>query len=182
MKKILIIIAASICLCLGAQAQVFLGWQYTKYRTPDPIDYKYRSVGLCVGYQYHKIALGTSFVFQRLTPMAHGNYSMGGDFALDLYPFIRYHVYTKGKLSLYLETGYSYTVHKKEYYHSVHLSPGVQYRLSHRIAVAAQMGLIGYSNSNWYGYKGFGCSLGLGASSLSFYINLGKKTNLDEAP
>lgn len=179
MKRILIIIAASICLCLSAQAQVFLGGQYTKYRTPSPIDYKYRSIGLCLGFQYHKIAIGTSFDFQKLTPMAHGNYSMGGDFALDLYPFLRYHVYTKDKLSLFLEAGYNYTVHKKEYYHAVSFSPGIQYLLSHRIAVAAKLGLIGYSNSNWYGYKGFSCALGLGASSLSIYIRLGKAKTED---
>lgn len=174
MKRILIIIAASICLCLSAQAQVFLGGQFIKYRTPDPIDYKYHSYGLCLGFQYHKIAVGTSVEYQKVTPMAHGNYSLGGDFALDLYPFIRYHVYSKDRLSLFLQAAYHYTVHKKEYYHAVGVSPGIQYRLSHRISVAAMLGVIGYSDSNWYGYKGFGYSLGLSASSLSFYINLGK--------
>lgn len=176
MKRILMLLAVSLCFCLSAKAQVFVGGDFSYFKTRNQLEIKYRSYAPRIGYQYKNLALGIMVSYRRLIPMYNSNYSLAGDMALELVPFIRYHLINKNKLSLYLETDYSHTTHKKEHYQSITCSPGLQYQISPHCFVAARIGLIGYSNSTWYGFKGFGYSFGLSSSSLSFYFYLGKKT------
>jgi hypothetical protein len=174
MKRILIIIAAIICLCLNANAQMFFGGKMAKYSPRGTDSQTYISFAPTIGYQYHKLALGMDFSYQKY----YASYDKK-ECAIELFPFIRYYFFNKNKLSLFIEADYAYSIHKidldnysyhkNERYHAVYCSPGIQYQLSPQCAVVAFIGLIGYSDSYWYGFKDFGCTFGLSATSLSFY-------------
>lgn len=171
MKRILIIIAASICLCLSANAQVFFGGKITKYKSGN---IKYYSFSPSIGYQYNRLAFGFGFGHQKASYLFNGVYTTDRDSAFDLFPFMRYHIYDKDKLAFFLEAAFVYSIHKREHYHAIYCSPGLLYRFTPHCAATATLGLIGYSDSYWYGFKDFKCSFGLSTTTLSFYYYFGK--------
>lgn len=174
MKQFLIIFATTICLCLNAKAQLFFGGELSRYNLNGTTNQTYRSIVPCLGYQYKKLAFGMDFAYRKVNT----TYSIR-DKAYEFYPFVRYHFLNINKLSLFIEADVAYSIHKTELdnysyhkdqrYHAIYCSPGIQYQLSPQCAVVAFLGLIGYSDSYWYGFKDFQCSFGLGATSLSFY-------------
>lgn len=184
MKRILIIIIMAVCLCSNADAQVFFGGELSKYKLNTAGNRNYRSITPSIGYQYHKLAFGMVFSYRKV----YASHSIK-DKAVELYPFIRYYYFKQNNLSLYIEANFAYSIHKTDYdnysyhnderYRAVYLCPGIQYHLSPRCAAVATLGLIGYSDSYWYGFKDFGCSFGLGASTLSFYYYFSKKPDPD---
>lgn len=166
MKRIIFIIAIAFCFCLNTQAQVFIGG---KFSNSTEHSLKYHLFSFCVGYQYNKLAWGLDYAFQNANRLYNGVYTIKREYAFDFSPFFRYHFYNNGKMSLFLLSEFTYTIHKNEKYHAIFCSPGIQYQLSKHCAVTANVGFIGYSDSYWYGFKDFGCSFELGSSSLSFY-------------
>ena len=181
MKRILIIIASAVCLCLNAKAQVFLGGEMSKYNLNNTEIRKYYSFIPSIGYQYNRLAFGMDFSYRKI----NSNYN-NKDKAIELYPFVRYYYFKKNNLSLFIEAVFSYSIHKTDFntfsynhierYHAFSFVPGIQYNLTPHLTAVAFLGTIGYSDSYWYGFKDFGCSFGLGATSLSFYYYFGNSS------
>lgn len=177
MKRILIIIATAICFCINSEAQMFIGGQLSRYNLNGNDNQKYRMILPCIGYQHNKLAFGLDFGYGKVNT----TYSIR-DKAIEFYPFLRYYYYKKNNLSLFIEADFAYSIHKTDFdnysyhkdqrYHAVYCSPGIQYSFSPRCVAVAFIGLIGYSDSYWYGFKDFQCSFGLSTTSLSFYYYL----------
>lgn len=177
MKRLLITIATIFCFYVNAEAQMFIGGQLSRYNLNGTDNQRYVSLNPIIGYQYNKLAFGLGFAYSKVNT----TYSIK-DKAVEFFPFVRYYYYNKNKLSLFIEADFNYSIHKTDFdnysyhkrqgYHALYACPGIQYVLSPRCIAVAYIGLIGYSDSYWYGYKDFFCSLGLNTTSLSFYYYL----------
>ena len=177
MKKIYLLLAFAMTIALPAKAQLYAGGGFSYYTTQTSntnqiVDYL--SIAPEAGYFFSKVgSIGFAYKYAR-TDFQDG--SLDNYTTQTFTPYFRPQLLEVGPLSLFVDIKFSYSrlayLHYSETGYIIGVSPGISYYLTNRFFTVLNFGIAGYcSNSNAYGFEGWGADLGLMTTKLGFYYS-----------